>query len=63
MPYYWIGGEPPAGEPDPGTDIGALEEGYDFRYPPEYGYDGSQADVGARQWELQLPRPGITPVS
>lgn len=27
-PYYWIGGEPPTGIPDRGTDIGALAEGY-----------------------------------
>jgi 5'-nucleotidase len=27
-PYYWIGGEAPSGVPDPGTDIGALQEGY-----------------------------------
>ena len=27
-PYYWIGGEPPGGEPEPGTDIGALHAGY-----------------------------------
>lgn len=27
-PYYWIGGSPPTGIPDPGTDIGALAEGY-----------------------------------
>ncbi|RLD10547.1 MAG: 5'/3'-nucleotidase SurE [Chloroflexota bacterium] len=27
-PYYWIGGEPPTGVPDQGTDIGALAEGY-----------------------------------
>ena len=27
-PYYWIGGDPPEGVPDPGTDIGALAEGY-----------------------------------
>jgi 5'-nucleotidase len=24
-PYYWIGGDPPTGEPDPDTDIWALE--------------------------------------
>ncbi len=23
-PYYWIGGEPPTGEPEEGTDVGAL---------------------------------------
>ncbi|MQC27105.1 MAG: 5'/3'-nucleotidase SurE [Chloroflexi bacterium] len=27
-PYYWIGGESPAGNPDEGTDIGALSDGY-----------------------------------
>jgi 5'-nucleotidase len=27
-PYYWIGGDPPTGEPDDGTDIGALARGY-----------------------------------
>jgi 5'-nucleotidase len=23
-PYYWIGGQPPTGEPEEGTDVGAL---------------------------------------
>ena len=27
-PYYWIGGEAPSGVPEPGTDIGALQDGY-----------------------------------
>jgi 5'-nucleotidase len=27
-PYYWIGGEPPTGIAEPGTDFGALNEGY-----------------------------------
>jgi 5'/3'-nucleotidase len=27
-PYYWIGGDPPSGEPEAGTDIGALAAGY-----------------------------------
>lgn len=26
--YYWIGGEPPTGIPEEGTDIGALAQGY-----------------------------------
>jgi 5'-nucleotidase len=26
--YYWIGGEPPGGVPEEGTDIGALAQGY-----------------------------------
>ena len=28
VPYYWIGGDPPTGIPDQGTDIGALKEGF-----------------------------------
>jgi 5'-nucleotidase len=27
-PYYWIGGEPPSGHPDQGTDIWAMANGY-----------------------------------
>jgi 5'-nucleotidase len=27
-PYYWIGGDVPTGVPEPGTDVGALTEGY-----------------------------------
>jgi 5'-nucleotidase len=26
-PYYWIGGEPPLGIPEQGTDVGALAAG------------------------------------
>ncbi len=28
VPYYWIGGEAPTGKPEPGTDIGAVYDGY-----------------------------------
>jgi 5'-nucleotidase len=28
VPYYWIGGDPPSGVPDQGTDYGALKAGY-----------------------------------
>ncbi len=28
VPYYWIGGDPPSGIPDQGTDIGALKAGF-----------------------------------
>ncbi len=28
VPYYWIGGDPPTGIPDAGTDFGALKSGY-----------------------------------
>ena len=28
VPYYWIGGDPPSGVPDQGTDFGAIKSGY-----------------------------------
>ncbi len=28
VPYYWIGGDPPTGIPDQGTDFGALKAGF-----------------------------------
>ncbi len=28
VPYYWIGGDPPSGVPDKGTDFGALKSNY-----------------------------------
>lgn len=28
VPYYWIGGDPPSGVPDQGTDFGALKGNY-----------------------------------
>ncbi len=28
VPYYWLGGDPPTGIPDQGTDFGALKAGF-----------------------------------
>jgi len=28
VPYYWLGGDPPGGIPDQGTDYGAIKRGY-----------------------------------
>jgi len=28
VPYYWLGGDPPGGVPDQGTDYGAIKSGY-----------------------------------
>ncbi len=28
VPYYWLGGDPPGGIPDQGTDFGAIKSGY-----------------------------------
>jgi 5'-nucleotidase len=55
VPYYWIGGEPPAGEPNPGTDIGALEEGYISVTPLNMDMTDHRQMSKLEQWELQLP--------
>jgi 5'-nucleotidase len=54
-PYYWIGGEPPAGDPLPGTDIGALAAGYISVTPLNLDMtDEAQLRVLAG-WDLRLP--------
>ena len=52
-PYYWIGGDPPDGEPLDGTDIGALAQGYISVTPLNLDMtDRAQlAELGT--WELQ----------
>lgn len=50
--YYWIGGDPPHGVPEPGTDIGALSEGYVSVTPVALDltdWDGIEALKG---WDL-----------
>ena len=50
--YYWIGGEPPVGIPEKGTDIGALAEGYVSITPLSLDLtDHSKASL-LRTWEL-----------
>ncbi len=54
-PYYWIGGEPPAGDPLPGTDIGALAAGYISVTPLNLDMtDEAQMRV-LNGWNLRLP--------
>jgi 5'-nucleotidase len=43
VPYYWIGGDPPTGIPDQGTDYGALKAGYASLTP--LNLDLTAADV------------------
>ncbi|MHB1318146.1 MAG: 5'/3'-nucleotidase SurE [Anaerolineae bacterium] len=51
--YYWIGGEPPAGIPEEGTDIGALSRGYISVTPVSLDLtDRAGLDV-LRRWELE----------
>ncbi len=55
-PYYWIGGDPPTGEPDEGTDIGALQQGYISITPLNLDMTDPVQLAKLREWGLQLAR-------
>lgn len=52
-PYYWIGGDPPSGEPEEGTDIGALARGYVSVTPLNLDMTDEAQLARLRQWGLQ----------
>jgi 5'-nucleotidase len=51
-PYYWIGGDPPGGEPDDGTDIGALARGYVSVTPLNLDMTDSELLARLAGWDL-----------
>lgn len=53
-PYYWIGGDPPGGEPVAGTDIGALAQGYISITPLSLDMTDRVQLAKLREWDLQL---------
>lgn len=53
-PYYWIGGAPPAGEPVPGTDIGALAAGYISVTPLNLDMTDEAQAARLAAWDLHL---------
>ncbi len=53
-PYYWIGGDPPSGEPAPGTDIGALAQGYISVTPLSLAMTDHTRLAKLPEWGLQL---------
>lgn len=52
--YYWIGGEPPEGVPEEGTDIGALAEGYISVTPVLLDLTDHNKLELLRSWNLHL---------
>jgi 5'-nucleotidase len=50
-PYYWIGGEPPTGHEDEGTDIWALARGYVSISPVHLDMTAHELLPALRQWE------------
>jgi len=55
--YYWIGGEPPAGIPEEGTDIGALSEGYISITPILLDLTNYSKLAQLRAWDLGFQVP------
>jgi len=55
-PYYWIGGDAPTGVPEPGTDIGALADGFISVTPLQLDLTAYRvlADLNSWQWHEQL---------
>ena len=53
-PYYWIGGEPPSGEPEDGTDIGALTRGFISVTPLNLDMTDESLMAELERWNLKL---------
>lgn len=54
-PYYWIGGEPPSGTPEEGTDIGALSQGYISVTPVRLDLTDHEGIRRLESWSLRFP--------
>ncbi len=53
-PYYWIGGEPPSGVPDCGTDIWAVVDGYVSITPVYLDMTAHHFHEELKSWDIQL---------
>jgi 5'-nucleotidase len=52
--YYWIGGKPPSGVPDPGTDIWAMANGRVSITPVHLDMTAYHFREDLRRWNIQL---------
>jgi 5'-nucleotidase len=52
-PYYWIGGQPPTGVEEPGTDFGALKAGYVSITPLQLDLTALQALEEMKKWDWE----------
>jgi 5'-nucleotidase len=53
-PYYWIGGNPPGGVPDTGTDFWAISNGYVSITPVHLDMTAYHFREDLRRWNIQL---------
>jgi 5'-nucleotidase len=56
-PYYWIGGEPPGGVADCGTDIGAVTDGYVSITPVYLDMTAYHFHEELKRWDIRLSEP------
>jgi 5'-nucleotidase len=52
VPYYWIGGEAPTGEPEEGTDFAALADGCVSITPLQLDLTAHDRIESLRNWNL-----------
>ncbi|BCY18097.1 MAG: 5'/3'-nucleotidase SurE [Chloroflexi bacterium] len=52
--YYWIGGEPPTGVKEDGTDIGEVSNGYVSVTPIQLDLTAHKMISDLKKWDLQL---------
>ncbi len=57
-PYYWIGGEAPTGVPEPGTDVGALAEGFISVTPLQLDLTAYRVLPNLNTWQWNGPALG-----
>lgn len=59
-PYYWTAGDPPTAIPEPGTDVGALEEGYVSVTPVHLDMSAYMQIQQMNAWDWQAAPQAIT---
>jgi 5'-nucleotidase len=52
-PYYWIGGKPPTGHMEPGTDVAAIAEGYISVTPVQLDCTAYEEFELLKQWGIE----------
>ena len=57
LPYYWIGGPPPSGLAEPGTDFHAVVNGRIAITPVQLDLTARRLLSRLRSWDWQLPKP------
>ncbi len=63
IPYYWIGGPPPTGHAEPGTDFHAVVNRRIALTPIQLDLTARKLLDRLRRWDWQLPRPDVAPAA